>query len=323
MKPLLGKITLIVIFCGLCGMALAVSESVSAAEQEDIQTLRQRAEQGDTDAQFNLGLSYYQGQGVKQSDKQAVYWWRKAAEQGDPIAQFNLGLMYEDGRGVAQNDAKAVYWYQKAAEQGNVDAQFNLALMYEDGRGVAQNDAKAVYWYQKAAKQGDAGAQAALDNMQKTRSAPEKPPHPPVESIQISKRAQAAYDYLHDNLDISCDTPDFCLFEGLFNATNNDICHITAFFHLMFFRAAISFNMSDVDTGSIITRKGDSSRAMNFELIKGKPYKFHSLDKDSQWEERNDKGGFALLIKNNADEDRIMKAFYALAIECGAADPLF
>jgi len=35
---------------------------------------------------------------------------REAAEQGDAEAQLNLGLMYAEGRGVAQDDAEAVKW---------------------------------------------------------------------------------------------------------------------------------------------------------------------------------------------------------------------
>ena len=43
---------------------------------------------------------------------------RPLAEQGDADAQFNLGTMYGIGLGVPQDFAKAVKWYRKAAEQG-------------------------------------------------------------------------------------------------------------------------------------------------------------------------------------------------------------
>ena len=43
----------------------------------------------------------------------------KAAEQGDANAQYNLGSMYFDVRGVSQDYKQAVAWYRKAAEQGN------------------------------------------------------------------------------------------------------------------------------------------------------------------------------------------------------------
>ena len=40
------------------------------------------------------------GRGVAQDDGEAVTWFRRAAEQGNASGQFNLGLMYENGRGV-------------------------------------------------------------------------------------------------------------------------------------------------------------------------------------------------------------------------------
>ncbi|WP_143521042.1 SEL1-like repeat protein [Pseudomonas rhodesiae] len=38
-----------------------------------------------------------------QDAKQAVAWFGKAAEQGNAEAQRNLGLSYADGKGVAQD----------------------------------------------------------------------------------------------------------------------------------------------------------------------------------------------------------------------------
>ncbi|HHV6527378.1 TPA: tetratricopeptide repeat protein, partial [Haemophilus influenzae] len=94
------------------------------------------AEQGNASIQFNLGLMYKKGQGIKQDDFEAVKWFRKAAEQGVADAQLNLGNMYAKGLGVKQDDVEAVKWYRQAAEQGNAKAQFNLGLMYDNGRGV-------------------------------------------------------------------------------------------------------------------------------------------------------------------------------------------
>ena len=47
----------------------------------------------------------------------------KRAEDGDAEAQDDLGNRYADGEGVAQDDAEAATWYQKAAEQGDVWVQ--------------------------------------------------------------------------------------------------------------------------------------------------------------------------------------------------------
>ena len=84
---------------------------------------------------------------------EAVKWYRKAAEQGLSQAQYNLGVMYAEGRGVEQNDAEAVKWYRKAAEQ-IVSAQTGLGVMYAQGKGVPQNDVEAYAWFSIAAAQG-------------------------------------------------------------------------------------------------------------------------------------------------------------------------
>ena len=112
------------------------------------------AEQGDADAQNNLGVMYANGEGVAEDDRQAVYWYRKAAEQGFAAAQNNLGIMYANGEGVAEDDRQAVYWYRKAAEQGNARAQYNLGVMYANGEGVAEDYVRSYVWVNLAAAQG-------------------------------------------------------------------------------------------------------------------------------------------------------------------------
>ena len=51
---------------------------------------------------------------------------RERANAGEAEAQWLLGLMYEKGGGVPQDLAQAAQWYRKAAEQGNVAAQCSL-----------------------------------------------------------------------------------------------------------------------------------------------------------------------------------------------------
>ena len=46
---------------------------------------------GDIDAQFNLGLYYYRGIGVKRNLEKAVQWFEKAAKAGDMKAQYHMG----------------------------------------------------------------------------------------------------------------------------------------------------------------------------------------------------------------------------------------
>ncbi len=46
------------------------------------------------------------------------------AEQGQADAQYNLGLMYSNGWGVVQNYKAAVKWYKLAAEQSDADSVY-------------------------------------------------------------------------------------------------------------------------------------------------------------------------------------------------------
>ena len=92
------------------------------AQNTDMKTLIQKANQGNAEAQFSLGYAYAGGDNVEQSDTQAVYWYQKSAEQGDADVQYVLGLAYYDGEGVEQSHSKAVYWLQKACENGFEEA---------------------------------------------------------------------------------------------------------------------------------------------------------------------------------------------------------
>ena len=47
----------------------------------------------------------------------------KKAEEGDAEAQYQLGLAYYNGDGIKQNNNKAYYWFQKAIELGCVEAK--------------------------------------------------------------------------------------------------------------------------------------------------------------------------------------------------------
>jgi hypothetical protein len=53
---------------------------------------------------------YYKGHGVPQDYAAAVSWYRKAADQGDANAQGNLGVMYAKGQGVPQDYVQAHKW---------------------------------------------------------------------------------------------------------------------------------------------------------------------------------------------------------------------
>ena len=63
---------------------------------------------------------------IAENYSRAVYWYTKAAEQGYADAQYELGLCYYEGRGVEQNYKKAIEWWLKAAEQNHSSSQWYL-----------------------------------------------------------------------------------------------------------------------------------------------------------------------------------------------------
>jgi len=91
--------------------------------------------------------------------------WHELAEQGDANAQFNLGLMYHSGLQVPFDEQTAVYWYRRAAEGGNELAQEYMAVGYQEGWfGLPRDQAKSHYWYQRLDGEIDT---AAADNSSK------------------------------------------------------------------------------------------------------------------------------------------------------------
>jgi hypothetical protein len=107
---------------------------------------RKAAEQGNADAQYNLGASCHQGKGTPQDHAEAVKWYRKAAEQGNASSQYNLGGMYLLGHFVPQDYAASAMWFRKAAEQGHWMAQFHLGMAHFYGHGVPKDYSRAYFW---------------------------------------------------------------------------------------------------------------------------------------------------------------------------------
>ena len=148
-----------------------------AAEQGNVESLRQtnllssflttkeKAEQGDKESQYQLGLMYYKGEGISKDLREAFTWLQKAASQDHAAAQTYLGAIYFGGEGVLKDYTEAFKWFQKAAEQGVAEAQYNMGLVYYSGLGVSQDYSKALKWFKKAAEQGHTEAQHNMGAM--------------------------------------------------------------------------------------------------------------------------------------------------------------
>jgi len=87
-----------------------------------LREFRPLAEQGNVDAQFNLGVLYTEDLGVPQDYVQARQWYEQAAAQGYAMAELSLGVLYAQGRGVLRDFVQAQKWYILAGADGNKDA---------------------------------------------------------------------------------------------------------------------------------------------------------------------------------------------------------
>jgi TPR repeat protein len=107
-----------------------------------------RAQQGDSDAQYYLGSEFFKSENYKE----ALVWFLRAADQGHMRAQYNVGSMYSKGQGTVQNFNEAVSWYSLAADQGEPLSMYNLALHFLHGEGTERDTNAAYHWFFKAAE---------------------------------------------------------------------------------------------------------------------------------------------------------------------------
>ena len=104
-------------FLGLI-YASRADHMVTGFSEYDYKLLRQKAEQGDADAQTELGFRRSAGIGLRRDDSAAVRWWSSAAKNGIAAAQAGLGFMLFHGRGIPQDPVVAHMWLNIAAAIG-------------------------------------------------------------------------------------------------------------------------------------------------------------------------------------------------------------
>jgi TPR repeat protein len=75
---------------------------------------------------------YAKGEGVSKDSTEAVKWFRKAVDQGNAQAQLNLGVMYFLGEGVPRNLVQAHFWLYVANAKGQEAAKKYLAVIEKD-----------------------------------------------------------------------------------------------------------------------------------------------------------------------------------------------
>ncbi|MBS1197301.1 MAG: sel1 repeat family protein [Proteobacteria bacterium] len=158
----------------------------------DVKTLEKQAEQGNANAQCQLGYLFHNSDYIAQNPIRSAHWLKQAAGQGNPDAQYRLAKHYREEFGVLYDHDQVLAWLEKAvegghieavneliglyewkkdasipfvllaAENGNEYAQFELAQRCLNGDGLEKDLAKAALLFEAAAKQGLSWAQVKI-----------------------------------------------------------------------------------------------------------------------------------------------------------------
>ena len=132
---------------------------------EAMRLIRLAADQGDADAQRDMGKNFEFGWNGTEDLHRALEWYQLAAERGDGEAQWRIGMAYVNGEERDADAAQAVEWFRKAADSGSTQGMTSLAVMYATGDGVKQDWDRARELYEEAAEGGEAHALLNLSGM--------------------------------------------------------------------------------------------------------------------------------------------------------------
>lgn len=120
--------------------------ATTTSSPNNIEALIKKANNYDESAQYQLGVIYAKGIGVKKNEAEAIKWFKKAASNGSSDAAFNLGLMYERGMGTPKNIKLAFKYYNDAALLADADAEYKVSIMYAYGEGTPKDLINAYAW---------------------------------------------------------------------------------------------------------------------------------------------------------------------------------
>lgn len=81
------------------------------------------------------------------SNEEKMVWLSLAAEEGHSQAQYDLAMHYLQGNLTIQDDTKALHWLEKAAAQNHQQAQTYLAWMHALGLGTRANLNEALKYF--------------------------------------------------------------------------------------------------------------------------------------------------------------------------------
>jgi hypothetical protein len=145
------------------GLGLAPAEDAPSLNP-DLQQLFRRAKTGDVPALLEAAGHYLAGETVARDPKAAEDLLLQAAGKGSSDAMYNLGVMFSNGDGRPADMKQALAWFAQAADMGHGRSIHMLGRAFRKGIGVAQDVALSNALMVIAHKKGvaEAGAEGII-----------------------------------------------------------------------------------------------------------------------------------------------------------------
>ena len=179
-------ITILLFIVCFAGQSFAAGDYIW---EEKFKQALPKAEQGNVEAQYDVGRMYERGKGVVKNSKKAFEWYTRAANKNDEKAAYKVGRAYLEGKGVRKNYKKALSWFTKSANKKYTRAQYYLGVMYENGKGVITDYDKAIKWYQRALKGGYSNASDGIKRVAEARDLAKQKRH--IARAKAAKKRKA------------------------------------------------------------------------------------------------------------------------------------
>jgi TPR repeat protein len=116
-------------------------------------------------AQVAFAMGYIVGLGTKQDPRCGFDLLMKYADEGNAEAQFELGNLYAEGELLEQDWQKAAMWWMNAAERDHHLAQLKIGQLFLAGRGVKRDKKGAFKYLFLACYAKVPGADEAMDQL--------------------------------------------------------------------------------------------------------------------------------------------------------------
>ncbi len=116
----------------------------------------------------------------KEKYEEAIYYLSFFASNGDSVAQYNMGILYRDGLGVEVNSQVALAWFNLAAQQRHTLANFAIAKLLQKNADLHSTELDPLYYLKEASFLGHAIAPLEVGNFYYSR---QDSPHDLVRAI--------------------------------------------------------------------------------------------------------------------------------------------